>query len=49
MEANEMLKWTEEDDGVVACIKTNLRQSLTSEAYTSYRRWLESLKQRMEG
>ena len=41
-------KWSDEDDGMVAGIKSHLRQSLTSEAYTSYRRWLESLKQRME-
>lgn len=41
-------KWSEEDDGMVACIKAHLRQSLTSEAYTNYRLWIESLKQRME-
>lgn len=42
------VKWSDEDDGMVACIKAHLRQSLTSEAYTNYRLWLESLKQRME-
>lgn len=42
------LGWSEEDDGMVACIKSHLRQILTPESYTSYRRWLESLKQRME-
>ena len=41
-------KWCEEDDGVVDCLKSHIKQYLNDEAYTSYRRWLESLKQRME-
>ena len=41
-------KWSEEDDGMVACIKVHLKQCLNNYTYTRYSRWLESLEQRME-
>ena len=45
---NDKPKWSEEDDGMVACIKSHLKQCLNNYTYTRYSRWLESLEQRME-